>query len=82
MKKSLNFRKLNTRYIWSSSVPRRSIMETIKDEVHKLADGLKESSTWDDVMYQIYVRKKIDAGLRAVDEGKVVSHEKVKEIFS
>ena len=33
----------------------------------------------DDIMYEIYVRKKIENALKAVEEGKVVSHEEVKK---
>ena len=42
---------------------------------------LPERATWDDIMYEIYVRKKIDAGMKAADEGRVVSHEEVKKRF-
>jgi predicted transcriptional regulator len=39
--------------------------------------GLPDDCTWDDVMYQIHVRQKIEAGLRAVEEGRTVPHEEV-----
>lgn len=42
---------------------------------------LPEKSTWDDIMYEIYVRKKIEAGIQAADEGKVVPHDAVKKRF-
>jgi predicted transcriptional regulator len=32
-------------------------------------------------MYEIYVRKKIAAGIRAADEGRVTPHEEVKKRF-
>lgn len=32
-------------------------------------------------MYEIYVRKKIEAGMKAADEDRVVSHEDVKKRF-
>jgi predicted transcriptional regulator len=32
-------------------------------------------------MYEMYVRNKIDRGLNAADEGKLVSHEDVKKGF-
>lgn len=38
-------------------------MENIKQEAHKLIDRLPENSTWDDLMYQIYVRQTVEAGL-------------------
>jgi predicted transcriptional regulator len=56
-------------------------MSTIKEEVRDLADKLPEDATWDDAMYELYVRQKIAAGLKAADEGRVVSHEEVKRRF-
>ncbi len=38
-----------------------------------------EQATWDDIMYQLYVRKKIDKGLEAMEEGKAISHEEAKK---
>jgi predicted transcriptional regulator len=32
-------------------------------------------------MYGVYVRKKIEAGVKAADEERVVSHEDVKKRF-
>jgi predicted transcriptional regulator len=43
--------------------------------------NLPEKATWDDIMYEIYVRKKIEAGIQAADEGRVVEHEMVKKRF-
>jgi len=34
-----------------------------------------------DLPYEIYVRKKIALGIKAADEGRVVSHEEVKKRF-
>lgn len=42
---------------------------------------LPEKATWDDIMYEIYVRKKIAAGIQAAGEGRVVLHETVKKRF-
>ena len=56
-------------------------MSTIKEEAHKVIDSLPENATWDDLMYELYVRQKIEAGIRAADEGRVISHEQVKQRF-
>lgn len=53
----------------------------IKEEATKLVRDLPEQATWDDLMYEIYVRQKIDEGLKAADEGRVLSHEEVKRRF-
>lgn len=57
-------------------------MSTVKDEARRLIDSLPEEVTWDDLMYQLYVKKKIEEGLKAEEEGRVVPHEDVKKMFS
>jgi predicted transcriptional regulator len=56
-------------------------MSTVKQEVRDLVEKLPEEATWDDVMYELYVRQKIAAGIQAADEGRVVPHEEVKRRF-
>jgi predicted transcriptional regulator len=51
------------------------------EEALKLIDGLPEEVSWDDVIYQMYVRKKIEKGIEAADEGRVVDHNQVKRQF-
>jgi len=54
----------------------------VKKELARLIDRLPDEVTWDDVMYEIYVRQKIEEGLKAADEGRLISHEEVKKRFS
>ena len=35
----------------------------VKEEAHRLVDRLSADATWDDLMYEIYVRKAIERGL-------------------
>ncbi len=56
-------------------------MSAIREEVRDLADKLSEEATWDDVMYELYVRQKIAAGIKAAEEGRVVPHEEVRRRF-
>jgi predicted transcriptional regulator len=53
-------------------------METAKEEVRRILDLLPDDATLEDVQYRIYVRQAIAAGLRDVDEGRVVSQEEVE----
>ena len=53
-------------------------MSVVK-EARKLLDNLPDEASWDDVMYEMYVRKKIDEGIKAADEGKLLPHEEVKK---
>ena len=38
-----------------------SLME--KEQAHKLVDRMPENATWDDLIYEIYVREVIERGL-------------------
>jgi predicted transcriptional regulator len=56
-------------------------MPTVKKQALEMMKKLPKQSTWDDIMYEIYVRKKIETGIQAADEGKVVPHDAVKKRF-
>lgn len=56
-------------------------MPTTKKQALQMIKSLPEKATWDDIMYEIYVRKKIEAGVVAAEEGKVMRHEDVKKRF-
>jgi len=56
-------------------------MSGVKEEALKLIDSLPEGTSWDDIIYQMYVRKKIEKGIEAADQGRVVAHEEVKKRF-
>ena len=50
----------------------------IKDEAHRLVDNLPEGATWEELMYQIYVRQAIEAGLRDSESGRAVDVEELR----
>ncbi len=56
-------------------------MEIIREKARKLVDSLPDEASWDDLMYEIYVRKKIENGLIAADEERLILHEEVKKRF-
>ena len=51
----------------------------LKEEIIELIKKLPEDTTIDDIMYHLYVKKKIIAGIEEIEQGKVVPHEKVME---
>jgi predicted transcriptional regulator len=53
--------------------------ESIKSQAHELVKSLPESATWEDVMYRIYVRQAIDAGLKDSEDGRTVDVEDVRK---
>ena len=56
-------------------------MQNAKQVAHELIDHLPEQATWDDVMYTLYVRQKLERSLQVANEGKVTSHEDAKKRF-
>lgn len=51
---------------------------TVKDEARRLVDQLPDDAGWDDLLYQIYVRQSVEAGLADVAAGRLVSTEEVE----
>jgi len=56
-------------------------IEDLKQEAYRLLDNLSEKATWDDLMYQIYVRQAIEAGLKDSDDGRTVEVNEVRKRF-
>jgi hypothetical protein len=51
----------------------------LKQEAHRLVDQLPENASWDDLMYGVYVRQAVEAGLADADAGRVVSQEDAQQ---
>ena len=54
---------------------------TIKRNAIELISSLPDNTTWDDIMYEIYVMQMIDKGLSDIKNGNLTSHETVKKMF-
>jgi predicted transcriptional regulator len=57
-------------------------MSTAKEEVRKMLDHLPDDASFKDIQYHIYVREKIERGLKGIQEGHVLSQEEVEERMS
>jgi len=55
--------------------------ENIKQEAHRILEKLPDKATWDDLMYQIYVRQTIEAGIKDSDEGRTIDVKEVRKKF-
>lgn len=53
-------------------------MATPKQAAKELIEHLPDQASWNDIMYELYVKQKVEAGLKAVAEGRTVPHEDVK----
>lgn len=47
----------------------------LRQEAHRLVDQLPPDASWDDLMYEVYVRQAVEAGLADAEAGRSVSHE-------
>ncbi len=55
--------------------------ESIKEQAHRLLENLPDQATWEDLIYRIYVRQAIEAGLIDSDEGRTVDVKEVRKRF-
>ncbi|MSR47199.1 MAG: hypothetical protein EXS13_09055 [Planctomycetes bacterium] len=53
-------------------------MKSAKDEVLEILDRLPEDASLEEIQYRIYVRQKIERGLKDLDEGRTLTHEQMK----
>jgi hypothetical protein len=53
-------------------------LAALKKETNRLLATLPKEADWDDLMYQIYVRKKIEAGLRDSAAGRVATSDQIR----
>ncbi len=54
----------------------------IKREALRLVEQLPEHASWDDLMYEIYVRQAIERGIADADAGRVIPHDEVLARFA
>ncbi len=54
-------------------------MQTAKQAAKQIIDQVSDQASWDDIMYEFYVKQKIEKGLQAVEDGRTVSHEEAKK---
>ncbi len=53
----------------------------IKQEAYRLLQKLPENATWDDLMYEIYVRQAIEAGIEDSEAGRTIDVGQVRAKF-
>ena len=53
----------------------------ITSDAHRLIEALPEHATWNDVMYRVYVRQCIDAGIEDAHAGRVIEVDEVRRRF-
>ena len=54
---------------------------SVKSAARETLDSLPEDATWDDVLYRMYVRQKIEAGLADDAAGRLHTTEEVRKFL-
>ena len=56
-------------------------MSIVKEEAQKIVEKLPNKATWDDLMYEIYVRQAIEAGLADSKAGRTKDVKEIRAKF-
>lgn len=54
---------------------------SLKNEARRIVEQLPEGATWEDLIYRLYVRQSIEAGLRDSEAGRVETVAEVRRSF-
>lgn len=57
-------------------------MRTAKEEVRRMLEQIPDDATFEDIQYHIYVREKIERGLKDIQEGHSLSQEEAEQRMS
>jgi predicted transcriptional regulator len=57
-------------------------MKTAKEQAIDAISRLPDEATWEDIIYCLHVRRKIEEGLNAAEDGRTRSHDEVKRLFT
>jgi predicted transcriptional regulator len=53
-------------------------MTTPKQAAKELIEHLPDQASWNDIMYELYVKQKIEEGLADIEAGRTIPHDQVK----
>lgn len=51
---------------------------SVKEQATRLVDQLPDDATWEDLLYEIYVRQSVEAGLEDCRAGRLVPTDEVR----
>ena len=57
-------------------------METPKQAANDIIRGLPDDATFDDIMYRLYVRAKIERALKEAEAGNLVDQDEAEKMMS
>jgi predicted transcriptional regulator len=49
-----------------------------KQSAHRILEQMPDQASWTDIMYELYVKQKIEAGIKAAEQGSTIPHDQIK----
>lgn len=49
-----------------------------KESAQSILNQLPDKASWDEILYELHVRQKIEAGLHDVEKGRTTPHDQIK----
>ena len=53
-------------------------MATAKEAALEIPEHLSDQATWKEIMYELYVKQKLEAGFADIEAGRTILHEQMK----
>lgn len=57
-------------------------MSTAKEQVRGILEELPDDTTLEDIQYHLYVREKVEHGLKDVEEGRLINQDEAEKRMS
>ena len=57
-------------------------ISSVKSDLLAIVEKLPDTASYEEAMYELYVRMKIAEGRKAADEGRVLTHEQVMKKYA
>jgi predicted transcriptional regulator len=54
------------------------LLPSANDAARQIIEHLPDQATWDDIMYELYVKQKIEQGLADIEADRTIPHEEIK----
>ncbi|WP_447968577.1 hypothetical protein [Nitrospira sp. M1] len=53
-------------------------MATAKESAREVLEHVSDKATWNDIMYELYIKQKLEAGFADIEAGRTIPHDQVK----
>ncbi|MDE0025153.1 MAG: hypothetical protein OXP69_12145 [Spirochaetaceae bacterium] len=53
-------------------------MSSVKEAARDVIERLRDDASWDDLMYELYVKQKIEQGIADIEAQRVIPHERIR----